>query len=105
MNLPDIEWETEQLTTNKYTPSINYSFWDTVVNTGLQRTVNFPTRNNNILDVVLTNRLSSVKQFVGMPGLIDHDTVFVETSSRALRDKPARRKILLWKMLTLIICT
>ena len=32
-----------------------------------------------------------------MPGLSDHDIVFVETSSRALRHKPARRKILLWK--------
>ena len=26
MNLPDIEWETEQLTTNQYTHSISYSF-------------------------------------------------------------------------------
>ena len=38
-----------------------------------------------------------VKQCVGMPGLSDHDIVFVETSSRALRHKPARRMILLWK--------
>ena len=95
--LPDIEWETEQLTTNQYTHSISYSFWDTLATTGLQQIVNFPTRNNNTLDVVLTNRPSFVKQCVGMPGLSDHDTVFVETSSRALRHKPARRKILLWK--------
>ena len=26
MNLPDIEWDTEQLTTNHFTLSINYSF-------------------------------------------------------------------------------
>ena len=32
-----------------------------------------------------------------MSGLSDHDIVFVETSSRALRHKPARRKIILWK--------
>ena len=32
-----------------------------------------------------------------MPGLSYHDIVFVETSSRALRHKPARRKILLLK--------
>ena len=97
MNLPDIEWETEQLTTNQYTHSIGYSFWDTLANTGLQQIVNFPTRNNNTLDVVLTTRPSLVKQCVGMPGPSDHDIVFVETSSRALRHKPARRKILLWK--------
>ena len=97
MNLPDIEWETEQLTTIQYTHSISYSFLDTLANTGLQQIVNFPTRNNNTLDVVLTNRPSLVKQCVGMPGLSDHDIVFVETSSRALHHKPARHKILLWK--------
>ena len=32
-----------------------------------------------------------------MPGLSDHDIVFVGTSSRALRHKPARRNILIWK--------
>ena len=57
----------------------------------------FPTINNNTLDVVLTNRPSFVKQCAAMPGLSDHGIVFVETSSRALRHKPARRKILLWK--------
>ena len=33
MNLPDIEWEAEQLTTNQNTHSINYSFLDTLANT------------------------------------------------------------------------
>ena len=97
MNLPDIEWETEQLTTNQYTHSISYSFWDTLANTGLQQIVNSPTINNNTLDAVLTNCPSLAKQCVGMPGLSDHDIIFVKTSSRALRHKPARRKILLWK--------
>ena len=97
MNLPDIELKTAQLTTNQYTHSISYSFWGALANTGLQQIINFPTRNNNTLDVVLTDRPSLAKQCVGMPGLSDHDIVFVETSSRALRHKPARRKIRLWK--------
>ena len=97
MNLPDIEWKTEQLTTNQFTHSISYSFLDALAKTGLQQIVNFPTGNNNILDVVLTNRPSLVKKCVGMPGLSDHDIVFVETSSRALRHRPAHRKILLWE--------
>ena len=97
MNLPDTELETEQLTTNQYTHSICYSFFDTLVNTGLQQIVNFPTRNNNTLDVVLTNSPSFARQCVEMPGLSDHDIVFVETSSRALRHWLARRNILLWK--------
>ena len=32
MNLPDIEWKTERLTTNQYTHSISYSFLDTLAN-------------------------------------------------------------------------
>ena len=56
MNLPDIDWETEQLVTNLYTHSASYSFLDTLANTGLQQIVNLPTRNNNTMDVVLTNR-------------------------------------------------
>ena len=96
-NLPDIEWKTEQLTNNQYAYSISYSFLYALANIGLQQIVNFPTRNNNTLDVVLTNRPSLVKQCVGMPGLSDHDIVFVETSSRALRHMPAHRKILVWK--------
>ena len=97
MNLTDIEWETEQLSTNQYTQSISYSFFDTLDKIGLQQIVNFPTRNNNTLDVVLTNRPSLVKQCVGMPGLCDHDIVFVEANSRALHHKPVRRKIIIWK--------
>ena len=45
----------------------------------------------------MTNRPSLVKQCVGMPGLSDHDIVFVETSSRALRHRLARRNIVIWK--------
>ena len=93
MNLPDIEWETEQPTTNQYTHSISSSFLDSLANTGLQQIVNVPTRNNNNLDVFLNNRPSLVRQCVGMPGLSDHDIAFVETSSRAIPNKPARHNI------------
>ena len=97
MNLPDIEWKTEQLATNQYTYSISYSFLDILAITGLQQIVDFPTRNNNDLDIVLTNRPCFVNQCVVIPGLCDRNIVFVETSSCSLRHKPARRKILLWK--------
>ena len=70
---------------------------DTLANTGLQHIVNFPTRNNDTLDVVLINCPSLAKQCVRMSGQSDHDIVLVETSSRALRHKPAHHKILLWK--------
>ena len=96
----DIAWHwMENWTTNHQSVHAldKLLFLDTLANTGLQLIVNFPTRNNNTFDVFLTNRPSLVKQCVGMTGQSDHDIVFVETSSRALRHKPARRKILLWK--------
>ena len=94
MNLPDSEWETDHQSVHAFDQLL---FLDTLANTELQQIVNFPTRSNNTLDIVLTNRPSLARQCVGMPGLSDHDIVFVETSSRAIRHKPARRKILLWK--------
>ena len=49
------------------------------------------------MDVVFAKRPSLVRQCVGMSGQSGHIIVFVETSSRAVRHEPARRKILSWK--------
>ena len=49
------------------------------------------------------SRIFIFKQCVGMPGLCDHDIVFVETSSRDLRHMPVRRKILLCKHANFLI--
>ena len=55
MYLPDIELKSEQLTTYHYMLSIIYSILETIAKTGLEQIVNFPTRNENTIDVVLTN--------------------------------------------------
>ena len=81
IDLPDIEWETEQLTNNHW---IIYTFLDTLASTACQQIVNFLTRNSNTLDVFLTNHPSLDKQCIGMPGQSDHNIVFVETSSYAI---------------------
>ena len=64
---------------------------------GLDQIVDFPTRGNNILDFVMTNRPSLVSRCEGSPGLSDHDVVFLDMNACAMRQKPARRKIYLWK--------
>jgi DNA-binding NarL/FixJ family response regulator len=96
-NLPDIDWETEQIISNRYKHSISETFLQTQASCGLEQIVDFPTRGDNTLDTISTNRPSLVKQCVGMPGLSDHDVVFLEMSARAYRQKPPSRKILLWK--------
>ena len=58
--------------------------------------VDFPTRRNNTLDVIMTNRPTLINTCCSLPALSDHDVIFAEVNVRAIRRKPVRRKILLW---------
>ena len=97
MNLPDINWETEQITSHQYRHSISESYLQTLACTGLEQVVNFPTRGENILDIIATNRPTLVRQCQPMPGLSDHDVIFLELEIQANKRKPIRREIFLWK--------
>ena len=59
--------------------------------------VKFPTRERNTLDVFITNRPSLIQKCKPVPGVSDHDIVFVESNISATRSKPPQRKIFLWK--------
>ena len=64
----------------------------------LTQLVNFPTRRSNTLDLFLSNRPTLINRVEPLPGISDHDTmVFVDTSIKSMRQRPTRRKILLWK--------
>ncbi|XP_072016713.1 uncharacterized protein [Amphiura filiformis] len=97
INLPDIEWSTDQVIGHQYPKSLNESFLQTLSRTGLEQLVDFPTRGDNTLDIVITNRPSLVNRCEGMPGLSDHDIVYVDLNIQASRSKPVKRKIFLWK--------
>ena len=56
-----------------------------------------PTRGENILDLVFTNKPSLVKSYNSIPGFSDHDIVVTDCSIRAHVNKKAPRNILLWK--------
>ena len=96
-NLPDIDWETNSIHGSNYNHAISQLLLDIVYDTGSEQIVKFPTRGENILDVFISNRPSLVTKAKAMPGVSDHDIVFVETQAQAARKKPTRRKILLWK--------
>ncbi|CAG2200381.1 unnamed protein product [Mytilus edulis] len=66
-------------------------------NCHMEQTVTFPTRLDNTLDLFLTNRPSLINRCSPLPGISDHDAVFIETSAAAKRGKPVKRKIHLWK--------
>ncbi|XP_072046546.1 uncharacterized protein [Amphiura filiformis] len=97
INLPDIDWATNHIISHQYPVALNESFLQTMESAGLEQLVDFPTRGDNTLDIVLTNRPSLVNRCEGAPGLIDHDIVFTDMNVRAYRRKPVRRKIFLWK--------
>ena len=97
LNLPDISWEDSAIKGNQYSLNINQRFLDMTQSCHLEQTVKTPTRRNNILDLFLTNRPSLISRCITIPGISDHDAVYVETTTSAPRLKPQRRKIHLWK--------
>ncbi|XP_038049838.1 uncharacterized protein LOC119723314 [Patiria miniata] len=102
INLPDITWETYSVASHQYTLAINDSFLNLLDTAGLEQMVNFPTRGDNTLDNILTNRPSLTNRCSGLPALSDHDMVFMDANARAYRRKSVRRKILLWKRADLV---
>ena len=95
-NLPDINWKTSNIHGSNYPLQINQLLLDTISDTGSEQVVTFPTRDKNTLDVFITNRPSLIEKCKPIPGLSDHDIVFVQASTRVPRQRPPRRKIRLW---------
>ncbi|CAG2232905.1 unnamed protein product [Mytilus edulis] len=97
LNLPDINWNSTSIQGNKVNSGINKRLLDMIHNCHMEQTVTFPTRLDNTLDLFLTNRPSLINRCSPLPGISDHDAVFIETSAAAKRGKPVKRKIHLWK--------
>ena len=87
VNLPDIDWETHTIKGHNYPNSINQRFLNTIYDTDSDQIVRFPTRGESILDVFLTNRPYLIEKCKTVPGVSDHDIVFVKASTRATRTK------------------
>ena len=97
VNLPDIDWSNNSIVSHQYPIALNESFLQMLDIAGLEQIVDFPTRGDNTLDVILTNRPSLTNRCEGAPGLSDHDIVFTDIEVKAQRRKPVQHKILLWK--------
>ena len=69
-NLPNINWTTGTATTNDtiYDCSTNLIHDDY-----LRQLVDFPTRNENVLDLILSNAPEKVKEFHGFEDIISTD--------------------------------
>ena len=56
INLPDIDWESCGIISNTIPKTFNYTFIQCLEDNNLEQIVSFPTRGDNTLDVLPTNR-------------------------------------------------
>ena len=75
---------------------INETIFEALANSGVEQVVDFPTRDNNLLDTFATNRPSLVESCKQIPGVSDHEIVHVSSDISAKYQQPIKRKIWLW---------
>ena len=92
-----INWNRNTIDGNQNSIHVNNRFKDVIQNCSLEQKVTFPARQESTLDLFLTNRPSLVNRCTSLPGIGDHDIVYIELSVTAKRSKPVKRKIFLWK--------
>ena len=101
LNLPDINWPSNTICSNQYRKEISETFLALEEDIGLIQIVNFPTRGQNMLDLFFTNRPSLINRCEAIPGISDHEIVFIDSNIAVSRQKPVKRKIYMWKKQTL----
>jgi hypothetical protein len=102
-NLPGINWDREMGSTlkpgDKYRP-ISEKFLEIVNDNFLVQVVDQPTRiqgnTANTIDLFLTNNPTLVNKVDTLPGISDHEAVFLEISVRPKLNKQPRRKVHLY---------
>ena len=77
-NLLAIQWEEGKgciQSSPTYGNDVNYLFIETINDSGLKQLVTEPTRNNHILNLVLTSQPDLINDVKVMPGISDHEAV------------------------------
>ena len=95
-NLPDISWSTNTTSGNQNPLGVSNAFLSTFPDSGLQQMVDFPTRNTAVLDLFLTNHPSLINRLKPLPGISDHEAIFIDSDVQVKLQRPTRRKIYLW---------
>ena len=95
-NLPDIDWENQDIIGNQYLRSINLLFLEMAQDLGFSQIINVPTRGTSLLDLLFTNYPHFLQDCSLHSGLGDHEVVRIKASLQPIRKKPIKRKIQLW---------
>ena len=96
-NLADIDWESESTKPYPTNSAQCQELLTIAKNNYLDQVVTEPTRVtetcSNILDLFFTNNESLINQVHVIPGIADHEAVFIESSLRPLKKVTAPRKV------------
>ena len=96
-NLPDIDWSNNSITSYQYSKTLNESFLETFERGIMKQLVDFPTRLENTLDLLLTNRHGLLNTCTPIMGFGDHDTgILADTFCCPKRHKPVKKVINCW---------
>jgi hypothetical protein len=93
LNLPDIDWNNMKITGHHNPTAVNQALIDKVCDRGLYQANTKPTRENKILDLIITNRLGLIIKCTTLPPLSDHDIILVDSKIKAARVKPIARPV------------
>ena len=94
-NLPNINWQTQSVSGYNYPIELCDMFIDFLANNGLTQMVNFTTRLTNILDLFITNMPSLILSCKPLPGISDHEIVFIQALIR-IKPQICTRSYKIW---------
>ena len=92
-NFPGWDWKNNRLKPNTNYSTIHHQFGDMLHHHGLTQVVTEPTRGENVLDLIATNCPNQVNRLEVIPGISDHEVVYVELEATPCRRKQVPRLV------------
>jgi hypothetical protein len=101
--MPDIKWKRDDSnnfqikTNNNYNMEINNKFVEALEENCLNQAVTEPTRQDNILDLVLTTNPLIIENISVEDGMSDHKIVITDINIKTKPKKTVPRKVYIYK--------
>ena len=95
-NVPDIDWETPATKPGCRHKGLCDKLIEVTSDYHLEQVQQKPTRLDNILDLLFTNKPALIKEVSVIPGLSDHSTVIIDTFLHNQPNQKTPRKINQW---------
>jgi hypothetical protein len=92
-NYPGWNWKDRTLCRNSPQPGLHHIFMDSVRDLGLEQLVEKPTRGDNTLDLMLTNFPNMVPRVEIIPGVSDHQIVYLELQMTPVKERQIQRPV------------